>query len=316
MDISLIYILLPLLLGWLADCFLGDPHYLPHPIVGFGKIISWGNRLFNKGNQKMIKGALFSIFSILLTFLLSYFLLEILSKIHPYISIVVSSIIVFYCLAGKTLIDEVKLVFIATDVSVEEGRKQVARIVGRDTSALSPQQIRTAALETLSENLSDGVIAPLFWFALLGAPGMLAYKMVNTLDSMIGYKNEKYGQFGCWAAHIDDVANYIPARLTAFLMILVNGNLKLFSFVKEFARQHASPNSGYPESALSGILGCRFGGTFTYFDKIVEKPYIGKIDKIIDTNDMIKAISINRKTEIAMLSLIIIITVTINILVL
>lgn len=316
MDISLIYILLPLLLGWLADRFLGDPHYLPHPIVGFGKIISWGNRLFNKGNQKMMKGALFSIFTILLTFLLSYFLLEILSKIHPYISIVVSSIIVFYCLAGKTLIDEVKLVFIATDVSVEEGRKQVARIVGRDTSALSPQQIRTAALETLSENLSDGVIAPLFWFALLGAPGMLAYKMVNTLDSMIGYKNEKYGQFGCWAAHVDDIANYIPARLTAFLMILVNGNLKLFSFVKEFARQHASPNSGYPESALAGILDCRFGGTFTYFDKIVEKPYIGKIDKIIDTNDMIKAISINRKTEIAMLSLIIIITVTINILVL
>lgn len=316
MDISLIYILLPLLLGWLADRFWGDPHYLPHPIVGFGKVISWGNRLFNQGNQKLMKGALFSLSAILLTFLLSYVLLEILSEIHPYISIVVSSIIVFYCLAGKTLIDEVKLVFIATDVSVEEGRKQVARIVGRDTSALSPQQIRTAALETLSENLSDGVIAPLFWFALLGAPGMLAYKMVNTLDSMIGYKNEKYGQFGCWAAHIDDVANYIPARLTAFLMILVNGNLKLFSFVKEFARQHASPNSGYPESALAGILDCRFGGTFTYFDKIVEKPYIGKIDKIIDTNDMIKAISINRKAEIAMISLIIIITVTINILVL
>lgn len=316
MDINLTYILLPLLLGWLADRFLGDPHYLPHPIVGFGKIISWGNRLFNKGDKKLLKGAVFSLAIILLTFLLSYFFIDFLNRIHSILSIIFSTIVVFYCLAGKTLVDEVKQVFIATDLSVEEGRKQVSRIVGRDTSALSPQQIRTAALETLSENLSDGVIAPLFWFALLGAPGMLAYKMINTLDSMIGYKNEKYRQFGCWAAHIDDIANYIPARLTAFLMILVNGNLKLFAFVKKFARQHASPNSGYPESALAGILGCRFGGTFTYFDKIVEKPYIGEANKIIDMSDMKIAISINCKTEIAMLFLILIFSVTINKLVL
>lgn len=104
----------------------------------------------------------------------------------------------------------------AADHSLEEGRKQVSRIVGRDTSELTDQEVRTAALETLAENLSDGVIAPLFWYLLLGVPGMLAYKMVNTLDSMIGYRNERYLQFGCVAAHIDDMANYIPARLTAF----------------------------------------------------------------------------------------------------
>ena len=130
----------------------------------------------------------------------------------------VQILLMFYCLAGTTLVREVRMVFKAVDRSLEEGRKQVARIVGRDTSALSAQEVRTAALETLAENLSDGVVAPLFWYLLLGVPGMLAYKMVNTLDSMVGYKNERYCRFGCFAARLDDAANYIPARLTAFLM--------------------------------------------------------------------------------------------------
>jgi len=146
--------------------------------------------------------------------------------------------------------------------------------------------VRTAALETLAENLSDGVIAPLFWYLLLGVPGMLAYKMVNTLDSMIGYRNERYLQFGCVAAHIDDMANYIPARLTAFLMVLCAG--------------HASPNSGYPESALAGILNCRFGGPHVYFGEIVYKPFIGDKDRFIHTQDMHKAVDINRRAEILM----------------
>ena len=132
--------------------------------------------------------------------------------------------------------------------------------MGRDTSQLSAQEVRTAALETLAENLSDGVIAPLFWFALLGTPGMLAYKMVNTLDSMVGYRTERYKDFGCWAARIDDVANYIPARLTALLMVIASGKLSLMKFVWKNGRKHASPNSGYPEAALAGILNCRFGG--------------------------------------------------------
>ena len=151
------------------------------------------------------------------------------------------------------------MVFEAVDRSLDEGRRQVGRIVGRDTSALSAQEVRTAALETLAENLSDGVIAPLFWYAVLGVPGMMAYKMVNTLDSMIGYRNERYRQFGCIAARIDDVANYIPARLTALLMIIVSGRLSLFRFVGKYGSRHASPNSGYPEAALAGILNCRFG---------------------------------------------------------
>ena len=207
-------------------------------------------------------------------------------------------------------------VFLALDRSLEEGRTQVARIVGRDTSELSAQEVRTAALETLAENLSDGVIAPLFWFALLGTPGMLAYKMVNTLDSMIGYKTERYKDFGCWAAHIDDVANYLPARLTALLMILFppkffakqsgiaergdDKGLNRFKFVCINGRNHASPNSGYPEAALAGILNCRFGGPHYYFGKLFDKPYIGKNERLLTTDDMKKAVRVNRTAEVLM----------------
>lgn len=314
MDATVIYILAPLMLGWIADMAWGDPLCLPHPIVGFGKIISWGEQKLNNGKYRLFKGAVFSVILIIVSFSSIYFLLQWISGIHLYISIFVSTVIVFYCLAGKTLIDEVRQVFIALDSSTEEGRSQVARIVGRDTSELSPQQIRTAALETLSENLSDGVIAPLFWFMVLGVPGMFAYKMVNTLDSMLGYKNNRYKDFGCWAARLDDVANYIPARLTAVLMILVSGQIQLFSFVRKYAGKHLSPNSGYPEAALAGILNCRFGGTHTYSDKTVVKPYIGEHDRILDSTDMNIAIRINRKAECLMVLVVISFSLTINIL--
>lgn len=300
MDIKLLYTLLPLLIGWTADKLFGDPRWLPHPVVAMGKIIAWGEKRLNKGNKRMMKGALFSIILILSSFLIIFFIIKGLDYLSPYLSILFSSVVVFFCLAGKTLIDEVRNVFVAVDSSVEEGRKQVARIVGRDTSALSPQQIRTAALETLSENLSDGVIAPLFWFILLGVPGMFAYKMVNTLDSMIGYKSDRYKQFGCWAARIDDVANYIPARLTSLLMIVVSGKISLLSFVRKFGSQHASPNSGYPEAALAGILDCRFGGSNVYFGQRVEKPYIGYNDKELTYTDLKIAVRVNIRTEILM----------------
>jgi adenosylcobinamide-phosphate synthase len=195
-------------------------------------------------------------------------------------------------------------VFLALDRSLEEGRAQVARIVGRDTSELSAQEVRTAALETLAENLSDGVIAPLFWYMLGGVPGMLAYKMVNTLDSMIGYKTERYKDFGCWAAHIDDVANYLPARLTAMLMVLAAGRPLLMHFVWKNGRNHASPNSGYPEAALAGILNCRFGGPHYYFGQLFDKPYIGEYDRLLTTDDMKKAVRVNRTAEIWMVLLV------------
>ncbi|WP_303915953.1 adenosylcobinamide-phosphate synthase CbiB [Bacteroides mediterraneensis] len=289
--------LIPLLGGFLLDKLLGDPLWLPHPVVGFGKLIARCERRGNQGTHRKRNGALTAVGLILLVFLVSCGLLEGAGWVHPWLKVALSVVAVFYCLAGKTLIDEVRRVFEAADISLEAGRKQVSRIVGRDTSALSDQEVRTAALETLAENLSDGVIAPLFWYFLLGVPGMLAYKMVNTLDSMIGYRNARYKDFGCWAARIDDVANYLPARLTALLMVLVSGHWSLLKFVVHYGRMHASPNSGYPEAALAGILNCRFGGPHDYFGETVYKPFIGSNPRPVNSDDMRRAIRINRLVE-------------------
>ena len=320
-----------LLIGWLLDLIFGDPARLPHPVVWFGKMIASCEQSLNKGSYRKLKGALTAICLILFVFALAWMLRRVLGifalfifdgtreQVYqiPVLLYLFDILAIFFCLAGTTLIREVKAVFLALDRSLEEGRKQVARIVGRDTSELSAQEVRTAALETLAENLSDGVIAPLFWLAILGTPGMLAYKMVNTLDSMIGYKTDRYRDFGCWAAHIDDIANYIPARLTALLMLLAGifipllnrrgadrrGGLSTLRFVRKYARNHASPNSGYPESALAAILDCRFGGPHYYFGELFDKPYIGTNDRPLTTEDMKTAIRINRIAEVLMVLL-------------
>ena len=303
---------LSLLVGWVLDLVFGDPQRLPHPVVGFGKAIAFFERRLNKGRHRMLKGALMSIALIALVFAATWLVRSQLSLFTFHFSLftfhfslLFDVIIIFYCLAGTTLIREVRQVFLAVDRSLEEGRAQVARIVGRDTSQLTAQEVRTAALETLAENLSDGVIAPLFWLAVLGVPGMLAYKMVNTLDSMIGYRTERYKDFGCWAAHIDDVANYIPARLTALLMIITQkGRFFLCTFVWKYGRNHASPNSGYPEAALAGILDCRFGGPHYYFGQLFDKPYIGTNDRPLTTADMKKAVRVNRTAEVLMVGMV------------
>ena len=308
---SLLFILIG---GWMLDLLLGDPARLPHPVVYMGKWISFWEHRLNKGNHRKAKGAIFAIFSIMMVFGIFFALWQLpewlkfsalshtlsdkspsaLSSLLLSIHGIFFCLMVFFCLAGHTLRKEVRMVFEAVDESLDKGRKQVARIVGRDTQQLSAQEVRTAALETLAENLSDGVIAPLFWFALLGVPGMLAYKMVNTLDSMIGYQNERYKDFGCWAAHIDDIANYIPARITAIIMLLANALMRLrifslpnlFAFVWRNARNHASPNSGWPEAALAAILDCRFGGTHNYFGQAFYKPHIGTNPRPLTTEDM------------------------------
>ena len=277
-------IFLVLLVGWIADRLLGDPKWMPHPIVAFGKVIALFERLLNRGRWRKFKGAVIAVVLIAVTY-------------NVYAGMALKAVCVFFCLAGTTLIREVREVFRALDRSLEEGRRQVARIVGRDTSQLSAQEVRMAALETLAENLSDGVVAPLFWYAILGVPGMMAYKMINTLDSMIGYKTTRYRDFGCWAAHIDDIANYVPARLTALFMLLVAGKLRALPFTTWFGRQSTSPNSGYPEAALAGILDSRFGGPHTYFGEYFDKPYIGTNPRELTTADMERAVRINRRVE-------------------
>ena len=319
---------LSLLIGWLLDLMVGDPQRLPHPVVWFGKMIAACERKLNRGTNRKLKGALTAVGLILFVFVFTWMLRKVLDTYALYLF---DAIAIFYGLAGTTLIREVRAVFLALDRSLDEGRRQVARIVGRDTSELSAQEVRTAALETLAENLSDGVIAPLFWLAILGTPGMLAYKMVNTLDSMVGYKTDRYRDFGCWAAHIDDIANYIPARLTAFLMVLprlvtinTHGGSRflrpsgskrtkferftfhssLFTFVRTNGRCHASPNSGYPEAALAAILDCRFGGPHYYFGELFDKPYIGTNGRLLTTEDMKKAVRVNRTAEILMVAIV------------
>ena len=299
MNEVLLLSLIPLLVGWLLDLVLGDPIGLPHPVVWFGKMIGWGEHRLNHGSHRMVKGAVLAATLIVMVFGLWTLVRWVIP--NQWVVCALDVVVVFYCLAGTTLIREVREVFLALDRSLDEGRRQVARIVGRDTSQLTAQEVRTAALETLAENLSDGVIAPLFWFALLGTPGMLAYKMVNTLDSMIGYRTERYKDFGCWAARIDDVANYIPARLTALLMVVAAGRLSLLKFVWRNGRRHASPNSGYPEAALAGILNCRFGGPHYYFGELFDKPFIGENDRPLTTVDMKTAVRINRTAEVLML---------------
>lgn len=301
---SAIWAILPLCVGWLLDLLLGDPLWLPHPVVGFGKMIALGERCLNKGRHLRLKGTLLATGLIVLTFAVTWFLLCFTTSHAPMLSPILTTVLIFFCLAGTTLIREVRQVFLSVDRSLEEGRRQVARIVGRDTRELSAQEVRTAALETLAENLSDGIIAPLFWYMLLGIPGMMAYKMVNTLDSMIGYKTERYRDFGCWAAHIDDVANYIPARLTALLMLIAAGKPPLWRWVWRNGRNHASPNSGYPEAALAGILNCRFGGPHYYFGQLFDKPYIGTNNRPLTNADMKTAIRVNRTAEIMMVLLV------------
>ena len=325
-DTPALALLIALLAGWVLDLLLGDPAWLPHPVVLFGKMIARGERRLNRGCHRKLKGGVMAIGFVLLVFLATFFLLRLLtyldaalfachdqggskfftfhSSLFTFHFSLFTLVVVFFCLAGTTLIREVRDVFLALDRSLDDGRRQVARIVGRDTSELSAQEVRTAALETLAENLSDGVIAPLFWYLLLGPAGMLTYKMVNTLDSMIGYRTERYRDFGCVAARMDDVFNYIPARLTALLMIFPHAlftlHSSLFTFVRKYGRHHASPNSGYPEAALAGILDCRFGGPHYYFGQLFDKPYIGTNPRPLITADMKKALRVNRKAEVLM----------------
>lgn len=296
-------ILAALLLGWLMDLVFGDPPRLPHPVVLFGRMISFMEHRLNHGTHRRLKGAFMAVTLVLVVVFGTWALLTLCVRVSGLLAFIVQATLIFFCLAGTTLIREVRSVFHALDRSLDDGRRQVARIVGRDTSQLSAQEVRAAALETLAENLSDGVVAPLFWLMIGGVPGMMAYKMVNTMDSMVGYHTERYIDFGCFAARLDDATNYLPARLTAFLMLLGMWRPDLLGFVRRFGRCHASPNSGYPESALAGILDCRFGGPHYYFGELFPKPYIGTNDRELTTADMLVAVRVNRRAEVLMVLL-------------
>ena len=180
---------------------------------------------------------------------------------------------------------------------LEGARKQLSMIVGRDTSQLSETKIRSAVIETLAENLSDGVIAPIFFFAIGGVPFMMTYKMINTLDSMVGYKNDRYMKFGYVSAKMDDIANFIPARLTALFIVIISVSVRALKFIFRYGNSHSSPNAGYPESAMAGVLDIRLGGTSNYFGKMVEKPYIGNNDRELLHKDVVNTCLVNAKVS-------------------
>jgi adenosylcobinamide-phosphate synthase len=282
-------------LGYALDLLFGDPVWLPHPVVGFGKMISAGERRLNHGSARarFAKGALLALGLVALVGAGVWALLAAARYVHPALAIGLEVAGVFYGLANRTLITEGRAVFRQLEVGLADGRRQLARIVGRDTAHLDAQQVRTATLETLAENLSDGVVAPLFWGAVAGLPGLLAYKMVNTLDSMIGHRDERYEWFGKTAARLDDVANWVPARLTAWLLVLVAGSARGARCVLRYGSAHASPNSGQPEAAIAGILGLRFGGPHTYDGEVVVKPWIGETDREIVSADIERVVRLN-----------------------
>ncbi len=288
-----VYSVAPLVTGLLLDAFLGDPKWLPHPITFFGKAIAFMEKRFNKGRGRRIKGFYAALVLILVTGASFYGFIQLISQLS-WLYFPVVSVLVFFGLANRSLISEaVKVNRTLNQQGLEPGRDKLSEIVGRDTSGLSKNQVRVAVLETLSENLSDGVIAPLFFYFTGGIPLMFVYKMVNTLDSMIGYKNERYADFGYFAAKLDDVLNFIPARITAILIAFSGLSRRSLRFIFQYGNRHSSPNAGYPEAALAGVLNCRFGGPHYYQGMLVDKPYIGEKERVIYSKDINRAILAN-----------------------
>ncbi|WP_029278178.1 adenosylcobinamide-phosphate synthase CbiB [Pedobacter borealis] len=289
-----IIIIIPLLAGYLLDLIFGDTEGLPHPVRFFGSLISFAEKHLNKGEFRFVKGMIMTLILCAGTFLFFYSAIHFMLSHSVPVYFLFATAFVYYALANKGLITEGKQVFDALKYKgLEAGRTRLSRIVGRDTSALDAQQIRVAVLETMSENLSDGVIAPLFFYFVAGVPGMLTYKMINTMDSMVGYRSERYEYFGKFAAHLDDVVNFIPARITTVLMLLVTLSVRGWQFVIQYGHQHKSPNAGYPEAALAGILDVQFGGPNIYHGVLIEKPFIGSNKREIKHEEFTTVSSIN-----------------------
>ena len=292
-------VIVPLAAGYLADLALGDPRGWPHPVRAFGHAIAIGDRRLNRGSYRLVKGILLVVVLCGLVYGGSRLGMAVLRRWWLPGYYVFASICVFFSLANRSLLQEGQAVLdVLERRGLDAGRQRLSWIVGRDTGQLSEQQVRTAVLESMSENLSDGVVAPLLFYWAGGVPAMLLYKMINTLDSMIGYKREPYRLFGRMAARLDDAANFMPARVTALLMVLVTGSCRGLRFIFRYGRAHASPNSGYPEAALAGILHCRFGGPNRYKSVLVDKPYIGETERPLTHKDFVYVKYINHAVTV------------------
>ena len=294
----LLYQTSAIVIGFILDFFIGDPHAIPHPVVAIGKLISFlDTRLrIGRGDKRDIPRGTWTVLIVtVISIAVPSFILLIMWKIHPIAYLVVNSIMCAQIVAARELVRECTAVEKAVEKGdIEEARKAVSYVVGRDTEALDKEAICRAAVETIAENGSDGVIAPLFWMFLLGATGGFFYKAVNTMDSMLGYKNEKYLYFGRAAAKTDDVVNFIPSRISALLMIAscflcnLDGRNALRIFRRDRFK-HSSPNAAQTESVFAGALNIRLNGPAFYGGILHEKAYLGDDTRPIEPDDIRRA---------------------------
>ncbi|MDC1264914.1 adenosylcobinamide-phosphate synthase CbiB, partial [Amylibacter sp.] len=282
-----------LLIALILDYLIGDPNKvwskIPHPAVIMGKLISWFDYNFNFGSALKFKG-IFAIFSLsIMACLIGQFIHSLPD--YGLIELLITAIL----LAHNSLVKHVKDVLIGLNNSLNEGRNAVACIVGRQTKNLDESDVSRAAVESAAENFSDAVIAPIFWYLLLGLPGLFLYKMTNTADSMIGYKSEKYLLFGFGAAKFDDLMNWIPSRICGTLMCAAYLSKSNFLIMLKDAKLHASPNAGWPEAAMASILNVALAGPRSYHDKLTDYEFINSsgrydMDKT-DINDALKVLN-------------------------
>ena len=303
---------LSVFVGFILDCLLGDPLRRLHPVVLMGKLISFFEKQLRSRFPKTPRGertagAIMALLVPPVSAGAGLLLLYFAWRVHPWAYFALSAFLCWQCFAARCLMTESKKVVTCLErLGLAAGRRQVSMLVGRDTEELTEEQVLKAAVETVAENTSDGVVAPLFWMVLFGAAGGLFYKAVNTMDSMVGYKNDRYLYFGRFAARFDDVMNYVSARLSALAMIGAAFFLDLdgknaWRIWRRDRRNHASPNSAQTESACAGALGVQLGGNASYFGKLYEKPTIGDPLRPIERADVHRACQLMYGTSVLLL---------------
>jgi adenosylcobinamide-phosphate synthase len=295
---------LPFFLAYLLDLLLGDPPGWPHPVRLLGSIIKyWESVLYQ---ARVGAGALFWLAVMATTVVLVFGVLAVAALLQPWGGVVVLAYFLYSGLATRSLhLESLKVEAALVEGDLDAARSSLSMIVGRETSHLSLEEMRRAVIETVAENLADGVVAPMFYTLLLGLPGLFIYKAANTMDSMVGYKNYWYAQFGKVAARADDVLNFIPARLTALLMIPTAAALGLdwrgaWRILRRDRGKAASPNAGCPEAAMAGALGVRLGGPSIYFGRQVDKPFIGEPGQPLDQERYRQAVRLLYGTSLCM----------------
>lgn len=294
--------MLDIVIGYIADLIFGDPYWFPHPVRFIGRFISFFESLLRRfAHSKIsekIAGFILAGVTVSISYIVVWFLLRIFLSINELFFHIINIFFIYTVLATRCLGDEAKKIYrylISRDI--DNAKKALSYIVGRDTENLDVQEICRAVIETVAENTSDGIVAPLFYLFLGGTPLAMAYKAINTLDSMVGYKNERYINIGMASARLDDIVNFIPARLTSLLMVIASFLLKLdfrksLLIILRDGKNNPSPNSGYPEAGMAGALGVRLGGPSSYGGRVVEKPYIGDPENPIMPEHIILSIRV------------------------